>query len=242
MINTSTYLATVTFNNDPEQLGRIRVACAGLLGDEESEIPIDIEPIHDWGWFYIPDIGETVEIEVTEGASDDEQNGQISIDNIDIKWRSARVYGNTETDTPTPINEEFTSSNYGKRRGFATPTGHVFMFDDKEGSETIRLKWKNANGDNCLIEIDKDGTVLLSNKVDTKIELNGTDGQVTITCPKAVIDANNIELAGNTEQVLLGTTFFSLFNSHTHPTPAGPSSVPTNPLPSSVLSNKVKTE
>lgn len=282
MINTATYFATVTFNQDPEKRGRIRVACVGLMGDEDAEIPIDVDPVHDWGWFYIPDIGETVEIEVIEGSSEDEQKGQMSIDNLDIKWRSSRTYGNEETDTPTPINTDFTSTNYGKRRGFATPMGHVFMFDDTENSEQVSMKWQNASGENCFFAMDKDGSIIMSNKTGTTLFFNAKDGQmsiidqhgnvissdsvgikiidasgnmvelksgaiqvlgqsgVTISCKDAVIDAGNIELAGNTEQIVLGTTFFPLLNAHIHPTGVGPSGVPSPLFPSSILSTKVK--
>lgn len=282
MISTATYYATVTFNNDPEKLGRIRVACVGLLGDEETEIPIDIEPVHDWGWFYIPDIGEIVEIEVTEGSSEDEQNGQMSIDNLDIKWRSARAYGNEEGDIPTPINEDFTSTNYGKRRGFATPMGHVFLFDDKEGSEQVSLKWQNKAGENCFFAMDKDGSIVMSNKTGTTLFFNAKDGQmsiidqhgnvfssdsvglklidasgnsvelksgaiivlgqsgVTISCKDAVIDAGNVEITGNVEAAVLGTTFLPLLNAHVHPTGVGPSGTPTPPFAPTILSTKVK--
>ena len=91
-INIAKYWATVTNNVDPENRGRISVACVGLLGDEETELPMFVEPVHDWGWFYIPDVGELVEIEVIESSDEDEQHGQMSIDNLDIKWRSKRDY------------------------------------------------------------------------------------------------------------------------------------------------------
>lgn len=46
--------ATVT-NNGVKQLdGSIKVKCVGLLGDEDSELPMWIRPVFDWGWFYVP--------------------------------------------------------------------------------------------------------------------------------------------------------------------------------------------
>ena len=178
MIHTATYPPTVTFNQDPDKRGVIRVACVALMGDEDVEIPTDVEPVHDWGWFFVPDVGEIVEIECVEGSSEGEQMGQASIDNLDLKWRSARHYGNDEGETPTPINPAFTSKNYGKRRGFATPAGHVFMFDDTEGAEEITLSWKDGS---ALLTFDSNGTVTLQNKAGATVVMDSDTGKIVLT-------------------------------------------------------------
>lgn len=286
-IEKETYPATVTQNQgDDLGPGQIRVACAGLLGDEESSLPMPVNPIFDWGWFYVPDVGEIVEIEVVTGSDQDEQFGQASIDNLDITWRGGRFYGGEETDSPRTINEDFTKEgSFPKRRGFATPAGHVFMFDDTEGKEQLSMKWQNVDGENCFFAMDPDGSIVMSNKTGTTLFFNAKDGQtsiidqfgnvfsmdevgvkliektgntvelkegaiiilgqsaVTISCKDAVIDAGNVELAGNLEQALLGTTFLSLFNAHSHPvvTAPGVTGPPTPPiLALAVLSLKVK--
>lgn len=279
-----TYPATVTQNEgDDLGPGQIRVACAGLLGDEETSLPMPVNPIFDWGWFYVPDVGELVEIEVISGSDQDEQFGQASIDNLDITWRGGRFYGGVDTDTAREINADFTKEgSFPKRRGFATPAGHVFMFDDSEGNEQISMKWQNVDGENCFFAMDKDGSVVMSNKTGSTLFFNAKDGQlslidqfgnvyssdevgikiiektgntielkdgaiiilgqsaVTISCKDAVVDAGNIELAGNLEQSILGTTFLALFNAHIHPTGVGPSGPPAPPIPPTVLSLKVK--
>lgn len=247
MLNVATYPAVVTFNEDPEQRGRIRVSCAALLGDEESEVPQDVEPVHDWGWFVVPDIGEIVEIEVVEGSSEDEQKGQMSIDNLDIKWRAARFYGNEEGDTPTPINPAFLT-NYPKRRGFATPAGHVVMFDDTKGSEEILLSWKDGTSS---MQIDKDGQVTIKNKDGATIVMN-TDGSIVLSNAAGAsinMDAANdkitatatlLELNGASEAAVLGDAFKAYFDTHVHPTGVGPSGPPSVPMPASTLSTKTK--
>ena len=70
-MTTQTFDATVTNIEDPEKRGRIEVSCAGLLGDEDSTLPMWVEPNTDWGWFYVPDVGELVEIEHVSSTSDD---------------------------------------------------------------------------------------------------------------------------------------------------------------------------
>lgn len=229
-ITTATYAAKVTFNQDPEKRGVIRVACVGLMGDEDAEVPVDIEPVHDWGWFYVPDIGEIVEVECTEGSSEDEQHGQMSIDNCDLKWRSARHYGNDEGETPTPINAAFTSKNYGKRRGFATPAGHVLVFDDASGSEEITLSWK---GGGALLTFDPKGTVTLQNKAGATIIMDSDTGKIVMT-------SDTIEVNGGEQAMILGDLFKQYFDTHTHPTGVGPSGVPIVPMPPSTLSTKSK--
>lgn len=181
-LSKATYPARVTFNQDPDKRGVIRVACQGLIGNDTEEIPVDVEPAPDWGWFYVPDVGELVEIEVIESSSEDEQHGQASIDNLDLRWRQVR-YPNLEAEDEAdrrPVNADFTSKNYGKRRGFATPGGHVFMFDDTEGDEAISWKWQNKAGQNAFVSFDKDGSFILQNKTGTMMFFDAKNGAMSI--------------------------------------------------------------
>lgn len=230
MLSTATYPAKVTFNQDPEKRGVIRVACVGLMGEEDTEVPVDVEPVHDWGWFYVPDIGEIVEIECTEGSDEDEQHGQMSIDNCDLKWRSARHYGNDEGEAPTPINPAFTTKNYGKRRGFATPAGHVMLFDDTRGEEEITVSWK---GGSAFLTFTAQGTIVLQNKAGATLVMDSDTGKVTVT-------SDLIELNGAEQSGVLGDLFKTYFDTHTHPTGVGPSGPPIVPMPDGTLSQKVK--
>jgi len=225
-VSTGTYPAKVTFNADPDKRGVIRVACIGLMGDEETECPVDVEPVHDWGWFVVPDVGEIVEIEVLEASDDDEQAGQMSIDNLDLKWRSARYYGNEDGDAPTPIHPMLTSKNYGKRRGFATPAGHVFMLDDTEGQEQITLSWKDGS---AFITLDAKGSVLLSASNGATLTIEADSGKIIVTSGK-------IEINGAEQAAILGNLFKTYFDAHTHPTGVGPSGPPIVPMPDTTLS------
>ncbi len=164
------YAATVTSIDDPENRGRIMVSCVGLAGDEDAELPMFVEPAFDWGWFYVPDVGEIVEVEVMEATDEDESYQQFSIDNLDIHWRGKRfitdgtILGENRA---SPVNDAFTSENYGKRRGFATPFGHVLLFDDTEGDTRIFLtlvKDKPLLGEPTISQIlmDSDGSIKLS--------------------------------------------------------------------------------
>jgi hypothetical protein len=177
MIITEKHHATVTNTADPIQRGRIKVACVALLGDETTELPMWVEPIYEWGWFTIPDVGEIVEIEVAVGADDDEQRGQISIGQPNIRYRS-RVWGGLETDGARAIPDDFLT-NYGKRRGFATPGGHVLMFDDTPGKEKVSLTWHSKDDKYSYFSFDETGSVILSNKNGSLIYLNAEDGETS---------------------------------------------------------------
>jgi len=201
--STEKHLAKVTSIEDPENRGRIRVSCAALLGDEDSDLPMLVEPAHDWGWFYMPDIGEIVEIEVVTSSEHDESRGQASIDNLDVKWHSKRMYGNEEGDTPTPIHNDFTAENYGKKRGFATPFGHVLIFDDTESAPHIYLTFMKAKleggtapapADYTRIEIEPDGSFKIGMLDKHVFRLQSDGNLLTVTLDGAkhsmTLDAN----------------------------------------------------
>lgn len=214
MISKETHIAVVADNQDPEKRGRIKVRCLGLLGDDETVIDWWIDPCFDWGWFYVPDLNEQVEIEVTNKSDTDEYNGQAFIDEPDMRWRGKRFYDQENT----AVNDVF-KENYGKQRGFSTPSGHVVMFDDTEGSEKISISFK---GGNIKIDINED-TISIQNE-NTQID----------------VSSDKIQLGeGTTEPMVLGNKFKTIYDAHTHSTAMGPSGPPVVPLPSDNLSAKV---
>lgn len=147
-VATEKYDAVVTSNDDDESRGRIKVSCPDLLADLDDalvELPMFIDPVFDWGWFVVPDVGELVEIEVDVTSDQDESFLQTTLDNLQPRWRTKRRYtaesdleDNHEVRLP---HSDFVSENYGKRRGLATPFGHIFMIDDSEDGPRIQLTW-----------------------------------------------------------------------------------------------------
>jgi type VI secretion system (T6SS) baseplate-like injector VgrG len=170
LIISGTYPATVTAIDDPEQRGRIRVACSALMGDEETEMPHWVDPVYEWGWFIVPDPGEIVDVEVAEGAEDDEHRGQISIQNLNPRWKG-RYWGGNDTENARKVPDDF-KTNYGKRRGFATPGGHVMMFDDTEGKKKFSITKAGANGEFTYLAADEDGSWIMANKNGSLLYMN----------------------------------------------------------------------
>jgi len=191
-VTEETYPATVTANNDDEQRGRIRVACVALLGDEETELPMWVEPVLDWGFFIVPDVGETVDIAVVTDSDEDEIRGQMSLDNLDIRWKGQRYYTNDEPENEntvaTVVHPDFKTA-YGKRRGFATPHGHTMVFDDTPDAPGMALtfsKEKLAVGADVdatnvtRIEIQADGSVKVNIFDKHSITFASEDGKLTV--------------------------------------------------------------
>lgn len=173
--------AIVTANQDENKLGRIRVACAEIMGDEEVELPMEIEPSLAWGWFVVPDVGEIVELEYEESSNTDEVRGQTSIDAMNITWNQKRNWTAEETEGENEVRsipEDFLE-NYGKRRGFATPNGHILYFDDTEDKQKIQLTWKQSDTYSFL-SFDEDGSIILANKNGTHIYLNAKDKALSL--------------------------------------------------------------
>ena len=224
------FTARVASIDDPEKRGRIRVTCVGIMGDSETTMAQWIEPLHDWGWFYIPDVGDLVEIEIHSTSSEDESRGQFSLDNMDPRWLSKQFYGDEKGAKPRPIFGEFTSTNYGKRRGFATPSGHFMMFDDTPGKEQVTLASQYST---CILTMDSKGSVTIVNKAGASIVMDAESGKITAT-------SDEINLNGADQQAILGNAFKQYFDTHTHTAPTGPTSPPNVPMPESTLSTTVK--
>lgn len=181
-MRTEKFQAKVSANDDPEKRARIKVTCPDFIGDPEAVLPDWIEPVLDWGFFLIPDVDELVEIEIVTGTDDDEVPGQSMILDPHIRWRGKRYYHESE-EAPTSIHDDFTSTNYGKRRGFATPAGHILLFDDTEGGERVNLTWhaeRNGEDKFAYLSMDPDGSVVIGNANGSLIYLDAKNGGISI--------------------------------------------------------------
>ncbi len=250
--------AVVTANEDDENRGRIRVACVSLLGDEETELPMWVNPVLEWGFFYVPDIGEIVEVEVAVSSDEDEANGQMGIDNMDIRWRGKRYYTNDEPDDentkPTIIHPDFLS-NYGKRRGFSTPHGHIFMFDDDPNNPAVQLTLQKTPmevgtsptaADVSRLEFESDGSFKITLLENTTLRLQtdgkkftiGIDGGASLEVTEK--DANAIATIGDGAvsasiaenlKTYIDTSVKIHVDSHVHPDAMGGTGPPTTQMP-----------
>ncbi len=208
------YNAIVTDNQDPDKLGRVKVRCA-MLVSHGSALPFWIPPAQ-WymskandsgdgcGWFWVPEVGSVVMIEVLKGVRGDFVKNQSMVMNPDVRYYPAPY-------SPVSVpGDDFTGANYPKIRGLKTPSGHVLVFDDTTGSETITLRHSSGGS---YITIDKAGTV-------------------TIEAPRINIGAdadNHLTRAEDLKAFIQQVKTY--LDSHLHPTGVGPSGPPTTPMP-----------
>lgn len=163
------YTATVKNVKDPKKRGRIEVACAALLGDEESKLPMWLEPCFQWGFFVIPDVGDVVEIVGDMDGSTDEIVGQTSIENPNLRWMGWKWQ---------PEIPEQMKKHYGKRRGIFTPAGHLLIFDDTKGSCEVLLSCKGTAALGAsFLSLSDDGSVNLAAGDGAFIYMNAKLGQ-----------------------------------------------------------------
>lgn len=147
--------AIVTRNTDPDLGTKLRGSVffnAPSLFD--GEYPIPAEPCFPFasapkgaGFFVVPKVGDEIEVEV---EMDDSTNPEP-------RWR-CMVYSDA-----ADIAEEF-KVDYPFRMGWKSNSGHYFLFDDKEGSQIVKLFHKLGT----FLEMDKEGSWLekiVKNKV-----------------------------------------------------------------------------
>lgn len=185
-MKTNVFPATVTNVDDPLKVGRVKVKCPGLVRSDR-ELPYWLAPSFPFvsskaaGWFFPPDVGDQVEIEVTDAAKSDEIGGESSISAPNARYR-AYLYNDAQQ-----LPDEF-KENYPKRRGVKTPGGTILLFDDTEDSEqslwqdkygNVILMTKTGvriyNDNGSYLEIVKSGgTTTLRASGMLKIELDGS--------------------------------------------------------------------
>jgi len=144
----SSYRSIVMDNEDPEERGRIKITCpeAGhselLPLDKWVSSAVDVTGDR-FGWFNPPLVGGRVRVEFDNGDPGEPK----------------AYYGgwNTEPDTNSPVPKEFGYVD-GKpqKRGFRSRAGHLLLFNDAPGEESVRLVWhKIADGDPAKSDPDK---------------------------------------------------------------------------------------
>lgn len=177
------HIGIVTDNNDPEQRGRIKARVDTLAGSD-TELPDFIEPVFPYlsgdgqnttgGWFFVPDVGVAVEIEITTTAPRDETIAAITLDAPAIRWRACTFAPGADT-----ISDEF-KTNYPGRRGFVTGAGHGLIFDDTEDDPEIKLFQTNADGSTTFLDFDQDGSIIMSTGAGHLFFANADKGELSI--------------------------------------------------------------
>lgn len=119
-----------------------------------------------------------------------------------------------------------------------TRHGHQVLLDDTESQAAVRIT--SAAGH--VVELDDQGKAIRITAAEGGSVTVTAQGDITLKAPKVTVDSPSIDLGGGaTEPLVLGNALLQAFNTHTHPSAAGPTGPPTPPLTPAVLAKKART-
>ncbi|MFI0820880.1 phage baseplate assembly protein V [Streptomyces sp. NPDC021098] len=119
-----------------------------------------------------------------------------------------------------------------------TKHGHEVVLDDTESKAAVRIT--SAAGH--VVELDDQGKAIRITAAEGGSVTVTAQGDITLKAPKVTLDSPSIDLGGGaTEPLVLGNALLQAFNTHTHPSGAGPTGPPTPPLTPAVLATKART-
>jgi hypothetical protein len=219
-----TLLGIIVDIDDPLKEGRAKVRAFGFFDDipiedlpwSESSPPLSFSGIGG-GNLSIPRLGAVVTTSFEE----------------DNYYKSTYHYiKELDNDLLDKMKEDncYTGANYLIYDGEAKP-GPLHMYYTYKDGVVFEL-------DNAKIQLDT------QNGGQLRVVVKMGNDEIRMEDNKVIIESGNIELgsgAKTLEKVILGDTFLSFFNQHTHATPAGPSSPPASPMTTAQLSFITKT-
>jgi uncharacterized protein involved in type VI secretion and phage assembly len=167
-------IGTVVDLDDPEKLGRVKLKLP-QYDDQQSTWARIASPMagNNRGFFFRPEVQD----EVLVGF----ENGEI---------RRPYVLGSlwSKVDTPPPRDNDETKNNW---RFMVSRSGHIFKFDDTEGSEKIEI-------------VDKSGSLKVTfDSTSSKITIE-SNGDVEIKAPQGAfkVSAQTVDIEASGEMKL----------------------------------------
>ena len=177
----------VTNNQDPDELGRVKIKIPRISGEDESNWArvISFMAGKDRGAFFLPEV-------------DDEVLVAFECGNISMPYIIGSLW-NGEDVTP-----ETNSDGENNIRIIKSRSGHIIRFDDTDGEEKIEIVDKNENN-MIIIDTKNEKISIISNK---NIEISAPDGIITMeakdieitSSASTRIEASSVDLeaSGNT--------------------------------------------
>jgi uncharacterized protein involved in type VI secretion and phage assembly len=177
--------ALVVDNVDPDELGRIRVKFPTLHleggGDTTSWWVRQSAPMagKERGFYALPEIDDEVLVAFMQGSQDVGVIIGQFWNGVDIPPKEAKdgMPGSSKTTTGGSVStatfsDGTTSLATNDRRFWKSRSGHLFVFDDSSGAETVQI-W-DKNHELCLAFDSAAGLITLSNtKADIHIRAKG---------------------------------------------------------------------
>ena len=220
MPSEKTYLGKVVDIKDPLYQGRARINVFGIFDDIPTE---------DLPW-----------AEQIAGLS---FGGDYGGGNISIPRLGSIVAVHFEDNNYYKMNyhyiKEISKDLQEELKGENSYEGtHALVYDSEAQPGTLKMIYTQKNGlvfqlGDATIQLDTQNAGTDKEKLRIKIKMNDDEIRMEKNGgkQKVIVKSQNIELGeGAVEKVILGNTFLTFFNSHTHPTGVGPSGVPIVPM------------
>ncbi|MBN2007534.1 MAG: VgrG-related protein [Anaerolineae bacterium] len=185
----------VTNNNDPDDLGRVKVKYPWLPKDQGAEIESDwirvVSPMAgaERGFYYLPEVDDEVLVAFEHG---DVHRPYM----IGMLW-------NSKDKPPLPIGEVVSSGKVNKRV-IKSRTGHVIILDDTSGQEQIVIRDKTGQDEIIIDAKEKNLIINIGNNItiEAKGKISQTSTQDTTMESKAKLTIKStsnmtIESQGN---------------------------------------------
>jgi len=174
------YYGVVTDNDDPDNLGRVKVKIEVLNDKYETEwIPVlSFLSGDNYGAFFVPDI-----------------NDQVIIGFMDNSYEEAFVLGGIWGDKQRPPEVKCGKNKSEKNnlKYIKSKSGNMIIFDDTENDEKIKI----LSGDNTKFEIIKKES-LLSIETDNDILIDAKNNMKIQASEIEIVSENNIKIdSGN---------------------------------------------
>lgn len=177
------YKGLVVDNNDPENLGRLRVKVPRILGEEVVSgwaMPcVPFGGAKDQGFFFIPEVGARVWVEFEEGDPQDP---------IWVGTFWTKPGGVAETPPQAQVSPP-------TNRVIKTPSGHMIEFNDKSGGQKIKITDKAGNS----ILLDSSNNKLIITQGKTSVNTIAMDRK-GITIQDANLNKISMDASGVTIQ------------------------------------------
>lgn len=225
MSSSKSYLGVIVDVNDPLKEGRARVRVFGIFDDIPTEDLPWAEP------------GTACEYFGGGGGG-----GAVSIPRVGTVVYCSfegenyyKLYFDTIKEFSPDLVEEMNEEN--SYEGM-----HSIIYDSEAQPGPLKLFYTRKKG--LVFELG-DSRVQLDtqNGGELRVVIKMGNDEIRMENQKVIINSSNIELGeGAAQSVVLGDLFKDLFNSHTHPTPVGPSGTPVPIMTPAQLSKVSKTK
>jgi phage protein D len=160
----------VTNNDDPEKLARVKVKFPTLFDNDESFWARLATPMagKERGWLIVPEVNDEVLVAFEHG---DPNRPYV----LGALWNG--------TEPPPQGTKTIVENGTVNQRIWRSRTGHLFLFDDTDGDESIRIIDKTDQ--NHITITSKDNKLVVELQGD--IEISSKTGKISMTAQKDIL-------------------------------------------------------